>query len=155
MHRIAIFAFLALLAAGTDGAAQESTAEGLVVVESAHSVEETQRRLEQALEANDLIVVAVVAHDENAAAADLRLRPTRLVIFGNPQVGTQLMQAERTVAIDLPQKMLIWEDDAGIVRLAYNDPSYLASRHGIDDLDELLGNVADALHDLAEAATAP
>lgn len=135
--------------------AQAPHADGAIVVESAHSVADTQARLEQAIEENDLILVNVIAHDENAAAADLELRPTRLVIFGNPAVGTQLMQATQSIALDLPQKMLIWEDEDGDVYLAYNDPAYLAERHDVSGLDELLGNISNALQNLAEAATAP
>ena len=95
-------------------------------------MEETLANLEAALEENGLLTVAVVDHSANAANAGLELPPTRLVIFGNPNVGTPLMQSERTVAIDLPQKMLIYEDEAGDVYAAYNDPQYLAQRHGLN-----------------------
>ena len=143
------------LAATSFAAAQAPDVEGMVVVESAHSVADTQERLEAALEENGLILVAVVAHDQNAENADLELRPTRLLIFGNPQAGTPLMQEQQTVAIDLPQKMLIWEDAEGSVWLGYNDPQYLKERHGIEGLDELFGNISGALENLAEAATSP
>lgn len=136
-------------------AGQAPNADGLITVESAHSVDETQTQLERAIEENGLMLLTTVAHDQNAANADLNLRPTRLLIFGNPQAGTPLMQAKQTVAIDLPQKMLIWEDIDGTVWLAYNDPRYLMDRHGIAGMDELAKNISNALQGLAEAATAP
>lgn len=153
MHRLPIFLVLASLT--SVGAAQTLQDNGMVVMESPHTVDETQARLEQALEENDLILVTVVAHDQNAANVDLELRPTRLVIFGNPNVGTQLMQAAQTIAIDLPQKMLIWEDEDGAVYVAYNDPAYLATRHDVPGLQDLIDNISGALEGLAEAATAP
>jgi uncharacterized protein (DUF302 family) len=131
------------------------TAEGLVVMESPRSVAETQAQLEAALEANGFIVVAIVDHAQNAAEAGLELRPTRVILFGNPEAGTPLMQSAQTVAIDLPQKMLLWEDEDGRVFVAYNDPVYLAERHGLSGMDEMLGNIRNALDSLAAAATAP
>ena len=116
-------------------------------------MEETLANLEAALEEKGLITVAVVDHSANAANAGLELPPTRLVIFGNPNVGTPLMQAARTVAIDLPQKMLIYEDEAGDVYVAYNDPQYLAERHALTGVDEPLTTVSNALSNLANAAT--
>lgn len=152
MFRKALIFALAPLAFG---AAQSPDVEGMVAVESPHSVSDTQARLETALEENGLTLIAVVNHEENAASVDLDLRPTRLLIFGNPQAGTPLMQASQTVAIDLPQKMLIWEDDGGTVWLAYNDVEYLKDRHDISGMDELFGNIANALQNLADAATSP
>ena len=126
--------------------------DGLVTVSSVYSVERTLSRLEAAIEENGLLTVAVIDHSGNAENVGLELPPTRLVIFGNPNVGTPLMQAGRTVAIDLPQKMLIYEDDAGDVFVAYNDPRYLAQRHGLSGVDEQLGGVSNALSNLADAA---
>jgi uncharacterized protein (DUF302 family) len=124
------------------------------VVQSTHSVAETLANLEQALEDNGLTIVATVNHDQNAASADLELPPTHLVIFGNPQAGTPLMQEQRIVGIDLPQKMLIWEED-GSTFLGYNDPAYLAERHGLDPQSEAITVVGEALVNLANAAVAP
>ena len=136
----------------TGGSMTGGEVEGLVTVQSANSVEDTLSKLEAALEENGLLTVAVVDHSANAANAGLELPPTRLVIFGNPNVGTPLMQAGRTVAIDLPQKMLIYEDEAGDVFVAYNDPQYLAERHGLSGVNEPLGMVSNALSNLANAA---
>jgi uncharacterized protein (DUF302 family) len=82
----------------------------------------------------------------------MSLNPTRLVIFGNPDLGTPLMQSSQSVSIDLPQKMLVWEDDNGDVFISYNDPAYLAERHAIFDRNEQLEMISTALANLANAA---
>ena len=129
---------------------------GLVTLQSANDVEMTQAKLEAAIEAADgLSVMTVIDHATNAQKAGLDLRPTWLVIFGNPNAGTPLMNAAQSVAIDLPQKMLIWEDENGEVFVAYNSPYYLKARHGVEGQDELLANIGEALDGLAKAATAP
>jgi uncharacterized protein (DUF302 family) len=104
---------------------------GLVTLASAYSVKETIDRLEAAAKAKDLTVFARIDHAAGAAAANLSLRPTELLIFGNAQGGTPLMQAAQTIGIDLPLKALAWEDATGKVWLSYNDPAWLADRHGI------------------------
>jgi uncharacterized protein (DUF302 family) len=127
---------------------------GLVVMASPHSIDTTVARLERALEAADPIsIMARVDHAINAETVDRSLRPTRLLIFGNPELGTPLMEASPTTAIDLPQKMLVWADSAGQVRLAYNDPQYLARRHGITGRDGELQTISGALRKLARRAT--
>ncbi len=148
-----LFPFVFAQTGGEATGGGASSVDGLVTVQSAYSVEETLANLETALEENGLITVAVVDHSANAQNAGLELPPTRLVIFGNPNVGTPLMQSARTVAIDLPQKMLIYEDEAGDVYAAYNDPQYLAERHGLADMDEQLTTVSNALSNLANVAT--
>ena len=85
----------------------------------------------------------------------MELRPTELMIFGNPKVGAPLMQCSRAVAIDLPQKALIWQDEGGQVWLSYNDPQYLANRHKIDACKAVLDKVRNALKNFAKAATQP
>jgi len=94
-------------------------------------------------------VVTTVDHAANAETADLDRPTTTLVLFGNPAVGTQLMQSSRSVAIDLPQKLLIWEAKDGTVNVTYNDPQWLADRHGIEDQDELLENISSLLRGIA------
>ncbi len=141
--------------AATPVAAGPSEAAGLVVTESPRSVAETLDRLEAMLEDGGLKVVARVDHAANAEAAGKELRPTQLLIFGNPMLGTELMQAAPTAGIDLPQKFLAWEAEDGTVFLAYNDPAYLAERHGIAGQDDVLQQVSDALAKLAQGATAP
>jgi len=126
---------------------------GLVSVRSNHSVRETGNRLESILEEKGMRIVARINHAAGAASVDMKLRPTELLIFGNPKVGTPLMQCEQTVAIDLPQKMLIWEDESGTVWLTYNDPAYLAERHNIQGCEENIQKVAGALANFAKGAT--
>lgn len=126
----------------------EETA-GLVTTESDEPFDATVERITTAIEENDaLTLVATVDHAANAASVGLDLPPTTLLLFGNPNLGTPLMQASRSVAIDLPQKMLVWEEE-GTVFVTYNDPQYLAARHGIEDREEILDTIAGALETLA------
>ena len=133
--------------------AQESN--GLVSVDSPYSVEETVNRLQTVMGERGLTVMTTINHAANAENVGMELRPTQLIIFGNPKLGTQLMQSSQTVAIDLPQKFLVWEDADGQVHMTYNDPQYLAQRHGITDRDDVLTTISNALNGLAEAASAP
>jgi len=126
----------------------------MVTVKSAHSVSKTADRLESVLKAKGMTVFTRINHVEGAKKVDKELRPTELVIFGNPKVGTPLMQCAQTVAIDLPQKALIWEDESGAVWLAYNDPTYLAKRHAIEGCEKVLNKVKGALGKFAAKATA-
>ena len=104
--------------------------DGLVTVASIGSVKETIDRLEAAVTAGGATVFARVDHAAGAAKVDQALRPTMLLIFGNPKGGTPLMQSRQTIGLDLPQKALAWEDASGKVWLTYNDPGWLAARHG-------------------------
>lgn len=136
--------------------AQATAPTGLIVKSSPHSVEQTEARFKQILEAKGLNLFATVEHDKNAAGVGLELRPTRVVIFGNPKIGTPLMQCQQTMAIDLPQKVLIWEDDQGQTQVAYNDPQYLGGRHRLNGCGvESLKTVSGALNNLTNAAIAP
>ncbi|MGH1480408.1 MAG: DUF302 domain-containing protein [Geminicoccales bacterium] len=128
-------------------------AEGLVVKPSNHSVSDTIDRLQNVLEEKGLTIFARVDHQAGAAGADLELRPTELLIFGNPKLGTPLMTGAQTTAIDLPQKALAYEDESGNVFLAYNDVGYLMARHDIKDRDEVLGKIRGALDNFTNAAT--
>jgi uncharacterized protein (DUF302 family) len=129
-------------------------AQGLVSLKSAHSVSATMDKLEAILKEKGMNVFARINHSEGAKKAEMELRPTELLIFGNPKVGTPLMLCSQTVAIDLPQKALAWEDASGQVWLSYNDPEYLNQRHGLGDCAEGLKKVSGALNNLATAATA-
>ena len=122
--------------------------DGLVTVASDESFEATVDRITSDIEESPLRLVTTIDHASNAGSADLDLPPTTLLVFGNPTVGTPLMQASRTIAIDLPQKMLVWEADEG-TRVAYNDPTYLAERHGIDDQSDRLEQIRSVLDGLA------
>lgn len=129
--------------------------EGMVVVPSAHSVSVTIDKLESALKSKGMTVFTRINHAANAEAADLALRPTEVLIFGNPKIGTPLMNCSQSIAIDLPQKMMAWQDEAGDVLLAYNDPEYLKGRHASEGCDAVFGRVVNALANFAKAATAP
>lgn len=129
------------------------SADGLVIVKSSHDVKATADKLETVLKKQGMTVMARVNHQQGAEKAGLELPPTEVVIFGNPKVGTPLMQCAQSVAIDLPQKALIWEDAEGEVWLGYNDPQYLKARHAIEGCDEVLGKVNSALGNFARAAT--
>jgi uncharacterized protein (DUF302 family) len=127
--------------------------EGLISVESPHDVATTIDKLSAALEAKGMTVFGRVNHAANAQAAELELRATEVLIFGNPKIGTPLMNCAQSVAIDLPQKMLAWENESGQTYLAWNDPMHLKARHGIEGCDEVLQTVSGALANFAKAAT--
>jgi uncharacterized protein (DUF302 family) len=105
--------------------------DGLVTAQSSHDFSTTLERLLTALKERGVAVFACIDHGGGAAGVGLQLRPTMVVIFGNPAAGTPLMQAGQTAGIDLPLKMLVWEDADGSVNLTYNDPSWVAARHGL------------------------
>jgi uncharacterized protein (DUF302 family) len=104
---------------------------GLTTIASRHGVKATIDRLEAAVKAKGMTVFARIDHAAGAAAVGMPLRPTELLIFGNARGGTPLMQAQQTIGIDLPLKALAFEDAAGKTWLAYNEPSWLAARHGL------------------------
>jgi uncharacterized protein (DUF302 family) len=108
-----------------------STPAGFVSVQSNHGADETVRRFREAVQAAEMTIFAEVDHDLGAAAVGLPLRPTRLVIFGNARGGTPLMQIAQTAGIDLPLKALVWEDERGQTFIGYNDPQWIAERHGL------------------------
>jgi uncharacterized protein (DUF302 family) len=127
---------------------------GLVSLKSAHSVAATIDKLEAILKEKGMNVFARINHSEGAPKAGMELHPTELLIFGNPKDGTPLMLCSQTVAIDLPQKALAWQDESGQVWLSYNDPEYLNQRHGLGECGEVLKKVSGALNNFATAATA-
>ena len=126
---------------------------GIVEVDSPDPVAETFARLQAAIEGNaNLRLVTTLDHAANAATAGLSLPPSRLAVFGNPALGTPLMAAVRTIGIELPQKMLVYEGTDGTTRIAYNDPAWLLERHGISGMDEQVTTIRGALDALAKAA---
>jgi len=126
---------------------------GIISVKSAHDVKTTADRLESILKQKGMNVFIRINHAQGAQKIGKELRPTELVIFGNPKVGTPLMQCAQSVAIDLPQKALIWQDVQDQVWLSYNDPNYLVERHQIAGCDAVVKKVAKALGNFAQAAT--
>lgn len=113
---------------------------GIVDKRSKHSVEQTVEALTNILKSKGVAVFALIDHSGEAEKVGLKMRPTKLLIFGNPKAGTPLMLASPSSAIDLPLKILIWEDNRGKVWLSYNSPEYLKERHGLPQ--ELMQNIA-------------
>ena len=129
------------------------TDNGLTSIASAHSVAETIERLVAAITPLGMNVFARIDHAAGAASIGMPLRPTLLLLFGNPKGGTPLMQDKQTAGIDLPLKALAWEDADGKVWLSYNDPGWIAQRHGATGVTEVTGRLAAALAALAKTAT--
>ena len=145
----------ALLTLGAASATSRLHAqEGMLSVPSPHDVATTVERLEAVLEEKGMNVFARIDHAAGAEGAGLSLPPTEVLVFGNPKVGTPLMSCSRSIAIDLPQKMLVWEAGDGTTRVGWNDPAYLRSRHGTEGCDEVFERVSAALDGFAKAATA-
>jgi len=116
------------------------TDNGIIDARSQHSVEQTVERLTAALHAKGVTLFALVDHSGEAAKVGMKMPPTKLLIFGNPKAGTPLMLAAPSVAIDLPLKILVWEDAQGSAWLSYNSPAYLQERHRVPQA--LLPNIA-------------
>lgn len=129
--------------------------DGLVKIESNHTIRETIDRVEAGLAAKGITIFARIDHAAAAAMVDMPLRPTELLIFGDPRAGTPLMQLEQSIGIDLPLKMLVWQDQDGKVWLAYNDMRSLLQRHTLDaNVLRVADAMAQGLAKLAEAAAA-
>ena len=129
-------------------------ADGLTTVASDFGPEETMNRFEAEVRTKGLTVFARVDHAAGAAGAGLPLRPTDLLIFGNPKGSTPLMQAVQTIGIDLPLKALVWQDAGGKTWLSYNDAKWLAQRHGLGrEVEPTVTALANALAALARVAT--
>lgn len=129
---------------------------GLTTIPSRHDVKVTVDRLEAAAKAKGLTIFARIDHAAGARAAGLTLRPTELLIFGNAKGGTPLMQLQQTIGIDLPLKALAWEDAAGNTWLSYNEPAWLASRHGLtEQARNSVEALAGAMEELAKGAARP
>ena len=133
---------------------QAMAADGLVTLPSSHGPNETMDRLEAEVKAKGMTVFARIDHAAGAAQVGLELRPTELLIFGNAKGGTPLMQAKQTIGIDLPLKALVWQDASGSTWLSYNDPRWLAERHGLGrEVEAMVSAMTAALDAVARAAT--
>ena len=136
LYVLGMLVVLGMLAASAALAADN----GIVSRPSRYSVQDTVDRLEAVVKAKGVTVFARIDHSGEAQKAGLTMRPTQLLIFGNPKAGTALMNAAPSVAIDLPLKALAWEDETGQVWLSFNSSAYLQQRHGLDD--ELVKRIA-------------
>ena len=126
---------------------------GIITIKSIHSVSVTIDKLEAVLNKKGMTIFKRVDHATGAQKAGLQLRPTELLIFGNPKVGTPLMLCSQTAALDLPQKALAYEDENGQTWLAYNDPTYMANRHNIQGCVQAIQKVSNALGKFTKIAT--
>jgi len=129
------------------------SADGLITIKSNHSVMKTTQMLIKALNKKGMTVFKTINHKKGAKKVGKRLRPTTVVIFGNPNIGTPLMKCSQTIAIDLPQKALIWKDKKGQVWFSYNDPSYLVKRHNLKECKPVIAKITKALANFSKAAT--
>lgn len=136
----------------TSPAIQAGEVDGLIVKKSNYSVSETITRLENALKKKGITVALRWSHDSKAKAVGIPLRPTELLIFGNPKLGSNMFTSKQTAGIDLPMKALAWEDEKGAVWLGYNDPNYIAARHGITDRAEVVKKMSGALNKMSNIA---
>jgi len=157
MRSTLIAAALAASLTACEPPARESAANiglGLFQADSPHSVSETMNRLEQAVQERGFRVFNRLDHAAGAASVDMELRPTELLIFGNPEGGTPLMQNAQTIAIDLPLKVLVYEDEDGQVHVGFNHPAFLVARHDLANGEQIIARMTGLLEGLVEAATA-
>ena len=151
MYRFLLRQIMMLALLTTAATAAQADA-GLVTKQSPYGVGETLDRLEKVLTSKGITVFARIDHAAGAAKIGSELPATEVLLFGNPKLGTPLMQSNPMIGIDLPLKALVWEDPAGQVWLAYNQPAYLAGRHDIKDRDKVFANMNGALDNLTNAA---
>ena len=128
-------------------------ADGMTRVKSAHSVSVTLDKLEAVLKNKGMTIFNRIPHSKGAAKVGLKLRETELLIFGDPKIGTLLMQCQQTAALDLPMKALAYKDENGQVWLTYNDPQYIADRHHVKGCEKVIGKMTGALGKFSIAAT--
>ena len=126
--------------------------EGLITTASAHSFGGTVSRLEAALQDKGMTIFARVDHAAGAAAVNLSLRPTTLLVFGNPKGGTPLMLVAQKIGVELPLKILVWEDESGKTWLTYDDPAWLAQRFGVDPTLAAVAALSAAMAAFADLA---
>ncbi len=155
MNKLLAVALAAFLFSTLSVQNAQAAGNGLIVKSSSFDVATTVKRLEAIFKKKGITIFAVVDHAAGAKRVGIKLLPTTLVIFGNPKLGTPLMKSSRTVAIDLPQKALVWKDAKGTVWLAYNNQNYLAKRHNIKNRSKILAKIAGVLNKLTDAAIKP
>jgi len=151
MHKLIIstLPFITLLLTPCLSAANP---DGLITKASNYTVNETINRLENILKKKGITIVTRWSHSERAASAGIQLRPTELLLFGNPKLGSHLFTSKQTSGIDLPMKALAWEDKNGKVWLSYNDPAYITKRHNITERKKIENKMTEALNKLTNIA---
>ncbi len=136
-----------------DASGRVKSLQGIRTIQSSRNFNDTYAALRGALETNQNVnIITELDHRANAQSAGMELRPTRVIIFGNPRMGTPLMKENPTAGLDLPQKMLVWEDETGTVNISYNAPEFLKMRHKIRGHEAELEKMATALQNLATTA---
>lgn len=127
-------------------------ADGMIDIPSQYSVAETADRMEALLKDKGMTVFNRIDHSGAAAKVGIELRDTQLLIFGNPKVGSPLMKCQQSIAIDLPQKTLVWEDENADIWISYNDPAYLTKRHQLAGCEEIIAKIDKVLLGISQAA---
>jgi len=136
------------------GMEAEMPVQGLTTIKSKRGPQETMSRLEAAVKAKGMTVFARVDHAAGASSVGMSLNPTEVLIFGNARGGTPLMESGQTIGIDLPLKALVWQDALGETWLSYNDPAWIAARHGLSGNEAVIANLAAALDFVTRQAAA-
>lgn len=144
---------ISLLALSLFASGYANATESLISIESHHSAKQTADKFASIVEKKGLTLFARIDHQKNAAGADLKLRETEVIIFGNPKVGTPVMQCSQQAAIDFPQKVLVWTDADNKTWLSYNNPEYIKERHNIKGCDKILTKISGVLSALTNAAS--
>ncbi len=144
---------IALFALISTQVTAQATPDGLITKPSKYSVKKTLDKLEAVLKKKGITVALRWNHAAKAKAVGIKVRPTELLIFGNPKLGSHMFTSAQSSGIDLPMKALAWKDEKGKVWLSYNDPSWFAARHGIKDRDEVVKKMSGALDKLTNVAT--
>jgi len=151
MHKL-IIAVISLLTLMTTPCLALANPDGLISKQSKYSVSETIDRLENVLKKKGITIVTRWSHSERAAGVGIKLRPTELLLFGNPKLGSHLFTSKQTSGIDLPLKALAWKDANGKIWLSYNDPAYITKRHNINNRDDIAKKMSGALNKFSNIA---
>ena len=124
----------------------------IVMVNSQQGFDKTYESLREAIESKDLKILAEIDHAKNAETADMTLAPTKVILFGNPKMGTSLMKTNQSMALDLPQRMAVYEDAQGKTHIVYNDPQAIAEDHELAGQEKIISKISGALKMLANSA---
>ncbi len=152
MKYISLIALLSILLTSCNTKTMNN---GLIIKDSPYNVETTYNNIKTIISNNpNLKVLLELDHSKNALNADLELNDTKIILFGNPKLGTPLMQVNQTIGIDLPQKIIIYSDNKTNSKIAYNDPLYLKKRHLIEGKDTIFETISNALNMITNKATA-
>ncbi|MDH5184611.1 MAG: DUF302 domain-containing protein [Gammaproteobacteria bacterium] len=149
MRKLIISLFCLFLASPVIAQADD----GMISKKSKYSVSVTIDKLEKALKSKGITIAVRWKHSDRANKVDIPLRPTELLIFGNPKLGSHMFTSNQTAGIDLPLKALAWKDEHGVVWLTYNDPAYIAKRHKITDRAHIVTKMTGAMNNFTNIAT--